>query len=273
MNPRSSRPYSLAYLTSHRCSAAEAIRVAAEAGYQYAGLRPWPNGNGAPRQALVEDLQALRETQAAVRDTGVRVFDLEILRIGANFDALAWDRLFEVGAALQARAVLIAADDPDASRLADSYARLCEAMQPFGLTADLEFMPWTEVRDAQAALRVIEQAGRPANAGVLVDAIHFGRSRTTLDDIRRIPHKWLHYAQAGDAIAGTHFTHEQLIHTARCERLMPGEGTIDLSGLFAALPPDLPISVEIVHLEREQNTPPLEWARRCLHASRSIIGN
>ena len=266
------RPFSLAYLTSHRCTAAEAIQVAAETGYQFVGLRPWPNGAGAAKQALVDDPQALRETQAAVRDTGVGVFDLEIVRIGAQFDPHAWDAMFEAGAALKARSVLVAADDPDESRLADSYARLCEVMRPFGLTADLEFMPWTEVRDARAAMRVIEKAGRPANAGLLIDALHFGRSHTSLDDIRAIPREWLHYAQACDAVAGTQFTNEQLIHTARCERLMPGEGTIDVAGLFQALPADLPVSVEIIHLEREKTASPVEWARRCLEASRAVCG-
>lgn len=267
-----SRPYSLAYLTAHRCTPAEAVRVAARNGYPFVGLRPWANGPGAPCQALLGAPAALRETLAAVKDTGVGVFDLEIVRIGAQFDAHTWDALFDAGAALGARAVLVAGDDPDESRLADSYARLCEVMAPFGLTADLEFMPWTEVKDARAALRVVGKAGRPANAGILVDALHFGRSHTTLDDIRAIPREWLHYAQICDGEAGTQFTTEQMIHSARCERLLPGEGTIDVRGLLAALPPDLPLSVEIVHHEREKTASPDEWAATCLAASRPFGG-
>jgi sugar phosphate isomerase/epimerase len=141
-------------------------------------------------------------------------------------------------------------------------------MAHHGLVAALEFMPWTGVRDAKSALRVIDAAGRPANAGILVDALHFGRSDTTLDDIRALPTELLHYAQICDAAAGMHFTNEDLIHTARAERLQPGEGTIDLKGLFAALPPTLPVSVEVTHLAREASTLPLEWARQCLEASR-----
>jgi hypothetical protein len=34
-----------------------------------------------------------------------------------------------------------------------------------------------------------------------------------------------------------------LIHTARCDRLLPGEGGIDLAGLFAVLQPDLPAAL------------------------------
>jgi sugar phosphate isomerase/epimerase len=261
------RSYSLAYLTSHRCDPVQAIRVAAACGYGFVGLRLWPNAPGAPQQFLLGEPAVLRETVAAQNDTGVGVFDLEIIRIGAPFDPHTYDALYDAAAALQARAILVAGDDPDAARLAAHYARLCEVMQPYGLTADLEFMPWTAVPDARSALRVVQAAGTPANAGILVDALHVGRSHTTLEDIRAIPRALLHYAQICDAVAGTHFSTEAMIHTARCARLLPGDGTIDLQGLFDALPADLPISVEVVNLAQEGHSTPTAWAARCLAAS------
>jgi len=265
------RALSLAYLTSHRCTPAEAVRVAADQGYGFVGLRPWPNAPGAPQQHLLEQPEALRETQAALRDTGVGVFDLEIIRIDADFDVHRWDALYDAGAALQAKAILVAGDDRDEARLTQNYARLCEVMQPYGMTADLEFMPWTAVPNAQAALRVVRDAGMPANAGILVDALHVGRSATTLDDIRAIPRGLLHYAQICDCEAGTQFTVEQMVHTARAERLLPGAGTVDLAGLFAALPADLPVSVEVINLPLEQQQGRAQWAATCLAASRPFI--
>lgn len=263
-----SRIHSLAYLSSHRCTPAEAIRIAAQTGYLFVGLRPWPNAPGAPQQHLLDQPAALREALAAQRDTGVGVFDLEIIRLNEQFDPHTWDALYEVGAQLQAKAILVAGDDSNEARLTENYARLCEVMRPFGMTADLEFMPWTEVKDAKSALRIVRNAGMPANAGILVDALHFGRSTTTLDEIRAIPRGLLHYAQICDAQAGTHFTTEEMVHTARCERLLPGDGTIDIRGLLSALPADLPISVEVVHFGREAQTSPLDWAAECLARSR-----
>ena len=262
------RVYSLSYLSSHRCTPAEAIRIAAQTGYAYVGLRLWPNAPGAPQQYLLDQPAALRETLATQRDTGVGVFDLEIIRINDSFEPHTWDALYDVGAQLQAKAILVAGDDPDEARLTDNYARLCEVMQPFGMTADLEFMPWTEVKDAKSALRIVKNAGMPSNAGILVDALHFGRSTTTIDDIRAIPRQLLHYAQICDAEAGLNFTTEEMIHTARCERLLPGDGTIDIQGLFDALPADLPVSVEVVNFGREAHTPPDAWSAECLAASR-----
>ena len=267
------RTYSLAYLTANASTVPEAIRIAADLGYGYAGLRVQPNGPGAPFQTLIGDASVLRETQAIMRDTGVGVYDLEIIRIGENFNLADHAALMDIGQTLGAKAVLIAADDSNESRLAENYARLCEVMRNFELTADLEFMPWTAVKDAKSAMRVIDLAGRPSNAGVLVDALHFGRSTTTLQDIAAIPRDLLHYAQMCDAQAGLNFTDEQLIHTARQERLLPGEGNIDVNGLFATLPQDLPVSVEIVNLERSKPIGDKAWAELCLTATQKVLGD
>ena len=261
------RKMSLAYLSSHRCAPQETIKIAAATGYDYAGLRLWPNAPGAPQQHLIDQPQALRETLATMQDTGVKVWDLELIRINAQFEAHAWDALLDVGAALNAKAILVAGDDTDEARLTENYARLCEIMQPYGMTADLEFMPWTAVPDAKSALRVITHAGTPANAGILVDALHVGRSHTSLEDLRAIPRSLLHYAQICDGLQGTHFTTEEMIHTARCARSLPGDGNIDLRGIFSALPPDLPVSVEVVNFHQEASTPPLPWAAKCMAAS------
>lgn len=265
------RIYSLAYLTSYTLSPPQVLRLASEIGYAQAGLRLLPNMAGAPQQFLIGKPDLLRETLAVQRDTGVELMDLEIIRINDSFDARSYLPLFEIGAALKARAVLVAGDDTNPARLSDSYARLCEAMRPFGLTADLEFMPWTAVPHARAALGVIKAAGTPANAGILVDALHVGRSATTLADIRAIPRDLLHYAQICDATAGLNFSTEEMIHTARSARLMAGEGTIDVKGIFTALPQDLPVSVEVVHVERMAQHGQTEWARLCLENARNFL--
>ena len=267
------RSYSLAYLTASRASVPQAIAIAAQTGYGFVGLRLQPNAPGAPFQAFIDDAALQRETLARMADTGVQVFDLEIIRIGEHFDPAAHRALMDAGAALKARAVLVAADDSDAQRLAQHYAQLCESLRPYGLSADLEFMPWTGVKDAQAALRVIDLAGRPANAGILVDALHFGRSTTRLADIAALPPQLLHYAQICDAQAGLHFTTEEMIFHARQQRMLPGEGTIDVQGLFAALPADIPVSVEIPELQRAAQIGDQAWAALALQASQRLLGD
>lgn len=61
-----------------------------------------PMHPGAPQQHALPGLpDVLRETVAAQQDTGVGVFDLEIIRIGEGFDPHALDALYDAGAALE----------------------------------------------------------------------------------------------------------------------------------------------------------------------------
>ena len=130
---------------------------------------------------------------------------------------------------------------------------------------------WTAVPNVKTALHIVNSAGMPTNAGILVDSLHVGRSYTTLEDIKRIPRALLHYAQICDAEAGTHFSTEEMIHTARCARELPGQGTINLKGIFDSLPNDLPISVEVVNFKQEDKFSTVEWAEMCLASSKLFV--
>jgi sugar phosphate isomerase/epimerase len=265
-----SQPFSLAYLTTSELTPPEAISVAAETGYQFVGLRLLPAAPGGTASPLMDDPGLLRATKTRIAETGIGVFDLEIIRLDAGFKASDFVRFFEVGAELGAKAILVAGDDPDTARLTASFASLCEAAAPFGLSCDLEFMPWTKVPDARSALRIVEAAGH-RNGGILVDALHFARSMTSLEDITAIPRERMNYAQICDAPPETPTTVEGLIHTARCERLLPGDGGIDLVGLFAALPSDLPVSVEVPNEKQAPAVGAMEWARQALATTKATL--
>jgi len=262
--------YSLAYLTSVPLSPADALVLAGRLGYRYTGVRIAPASPGGEFHPLASDAAMLRETIARAKDSGATVFDVEIARLGPDFKVEAFAAFLETCGALGARAILVAGDDPDEGRLTASFAAFCDAAAEYGLTADLEFMPWTRVPNAKAALRVVGNAARP-NGRILVDTLHAGRSDTTLADIAAIPRAMLSYAQLCDAPAEIPATHEGLIHTARYARLLPGEGGIDLVGILAQLPVDLPISLEIPHAERLPALGPEEWGRQALAAAKIVV--
>lgn len=263
-------PLSLAYLTYAPLPAPEAVSLAARLGYDAVGLRTLPNGTGGVHDRLVEDRSLLRETLARLRDTGVTVFDVEIVRIGEGFDPAPFRAFLENCQALGARAILVAGDDPDEARLTASYARFCEAAAPCGLTADLEFMPWTRVPDARTALRVVRNAAQP-NGRVLVDSLHAGRSATSLADLAGLPAELLSYAQICDAPGDVPATEAGLIHTAREARLLPGDGGIDLVGIFSQLPADLPVSVEIPNLASSAALGVEAWTAAALARTRTTL--
>jgi sugar phosphate isomerase/epimerase len=262
--------YSLAYLTSVPLSPVDALVLAGKLGYGHTGVRIAPASPGGEFHPLSTDAAMLRETIARNKDSGATIFDVEIVRLTADFTVDAFARFLETCGALGARAILVAGDDPDEGRLTASFAAFCDAAAKYGLTADLEFMPWTKVPNAKAALRVVGNAGRP-NGRILVDTLHAGRSATTLADIAAIPASMLSYAQLCDAPGEIPSTQEGLIHTARHARLLPGEGGIDLVGMLSQLPADLPISLEIPNDERLPVLGPEEWGRQALAAAKTVV--
>lgn len=264
------RMYSLAYLSSQPLPPPDALTLAANLGYQAIGVRIQPAVAGGDFSPLITSAPLVRETQHRIRATGVAVFDVEIVRLAPDFRVEAFQPFLGVCAALGARAILVAGDDPDEARLIDSYAAFCEVAATYGLTADLEFMPWTQVPDCQSATRIVS-AARQANSRILVDALHFARSSTTLGDVAAIPRDRLGYAQLCDAPAEIPARLEDRLHTARSARHLPGEGGIDLVGLIEQLPPDLPISVEIPNTEQVAARGIEAWCRDALVATKAVV--
>jgi sugar phosphate isomerase/epimerase len=262
-------PLSLACLTALCLSPPQQLRLAARLGCPNIGIRMLPAAPGGTAWRLMQDEALLAETLRALAETGVKIFDLEIIRIDANFAVDAFRSFLEVGRRIGARAVLVACDDTDRPRFVANYARLCEAAAPYGLSCDLEFMPWTQLQDLASAKEVVRQVRCP-NAGILVDALHFARSRSHLADLEDIPREWLHYAQLCDAPAAIPPDPAGLIHTARCERLLPGEGGIPLAEIFRRLPVDLPVSLEIPNDARMNLVGAEAWSREVLAAGRAF---
>lgn len=262
--------FSLAALTVLELAPPEMIEVAARCGYEAVGLRLLPATPGGVAYRLMDDAPTFRETLRRMQATGVSVADLEVVAFRPDTDVAAFTPFFEAGARLGAKHILVAAYDSDLARFADRYRQFCDAAARHGLTADLEFMPWTSVPDLKTAMRVVGEVDHP-NAGILIDALHFDRSQSRVDDVRAIPAQRLHYWQLCDGPAERPATTEALIHAAREERMFPGEGGIDLVGLARALPEHLTISIEVPTVQLAKTVDAETRARRALGAGRAVI--
>jgi sugar phosphate isomerase/epimerase len=262
--------FSLAALTVLELTPPEMIELAARCGYEHVGLRLLPAMPGGIAYRLMDDAPLLRETLQRLQSTGVSVADLEVVAFRPETDVASFTPFFETGARLGARHILVAAYDPDLARFSDRYRHFCEAATTYGLTADLEFMPWTSVPDLKTAMRIVAEVDHPA-AGILVDALHFDRSQSSLADLRTIPAERLHYWQLCDGPAERPATTEQLIHAAREERMFPGEGGIDLIGLTRAMPESLTISIEVPTVQLAKSVDAETRARRALAAAKTLV--
>ena len=209
--------------------------AAADAGYRYVGLRMTKVTPQEPHYPLANDPALMRTTKIHLAATGIEVLDIELARFTPGDSPRDFLRFLEAGAELGARHVITQLPDPDLSRKTDRFAELCQLALPLGLTVDLEFPSWTETPDLTEATRVLRAADQP-NAGLLIDVLHFARSRSSVDDLRELPPEWFHFAHVCDAPGEIPTTTAGLIHTARFERLFPGEGDLDVHGILSACP-------------------------------------
>ncbi|MBA83215.1 sugar phosphate isomerase/epimerase family protein [Thalassobius sp. S69A] len=261
--------YSLAFLTVSELSPPQAVEAAADAGFDYVGLRLLPSGMDGP-YPLLTDVALQQETRAAMRDTGVTLADIEIIKITPEFNIQHTRRFLETGAALGARHILTAGYDPDTNRMIDNYAAFCGLAQSYGMTADLEFMPWTSVTDVGVAGAIVAAVGHPS-AGVLVDALHVQRSNSPFSAIAALQPGWVHYAQLCDAPGVFDTRDEALIATARENRQMPGDGDFDFGALLDALPDDIVLSVEVPQLHRVSKVPAARRAAEALTKAKRVV--
>ena len=172
--------FSLAALTVLELAPPELIDVAAACGYDHVGIRLLPATPGGIAYPLMDDEAALKETIARLDATGVTVADLEVVAFRPETEIAAFSAFFETGARLGARHILVAAYDPELDRFTDRFAAFCEAAAPYGLSADLEFMPWTSVPDLATARRIVEtsregQCRRPGGCAALRQVGKFDR--------------------------------------------------------------------------------------------------
>lgn len=238
------RALSLAHLTVLELAPPDVVMVAARAGFRHVGLRLIQATPDEPGYPMLGGTPLRRATLDALAATGLSVLDVEVVRLMPGTDVRTFEPMLETAARLGARHVIVTGNDPDRGRLVASFAAFCVLAAAYGLTADLEFMSFTAVPTLDAALEILSMAAQP-NAGVLVDSLHFDRSGAAPDSLSRIPGAWLHFTQLSDAPAVWADDTPSLIKTARTGRLMPGEGGIGLAAILAALPPGLPISLEI----------------------------
>lgn len=263
------RQYSLSFLTVADVSPVEAIKIAAECGYAQVGLRLLPAAPNEAEYPILTDKNLIKETQAALADSGVKVADVEIIRITPDFEPKKYLQFLEVAQQLGAKHILIAGNDSEKNRLLENFADFCELSKKFNLSCDLEFMPWTAVKNLNQAQSIVEQSGQ-SNAAILIDSLHFDRSDSTLEQVKALSASQMNYVQLCDGLAKYDPSDEGLIQIARNNRLVPGQGDIDLLGLIAALPKNITLAAEVPNLQLAK-LPALERARINLQAIKALV--
>jgi sugar phosphate isomerase/epimerase len=265
-------PLSLSYYTVPELAPPDMVKAAAAAGFDYVGIRLLNGQPGRDLAPLMADAALRRDTLSALRDTGLGVLDASGARLVPSTDMPAFTPFLEIAALMGARHVLATGDDPDEARLTARFAQLCEEAARFGLTVDIEFVPWMTIADLSAAARVVRAVDRP-NLGIAVDALHFDRSHGSVSELAVLPRGWFRYVQLCDAPARWSADREALLHAATQERLYPGEGAIDLVGLLRALPRGIPVALEIPRATLARTVAAPQRLRAAVAATRRVLAS
>jgi len=243
--------------------------MAARAGYDFVGLRPMGRRADEPDYGLAHNKELLRQTKKALDVTGLRLNDIECARIAAGVIPKNYQAEMEIAAELGASGVITNVWTSERSFVLDAFSEICDLAKPLGLTVVLEFLTWSPIVNILDALEVIRSAGRE-NVGILVDTLHFYRSRCTLKELDKIPREYFRFAHLCDAPQEIPATVEELFKTASTERLYVGEGAIDIAGILNRMP-EVPYALEIPYPERSKVLGFAEHAARCLETAKAYL--
>lgn len=265
------REYSLAHLTTLRCPPPELVYTAKLAGYDYVSPRIVNLGiKGESNYDLASQPDMLRDTLNAMEETGIRVHDIELLRILQDTDVQKYEAAIEVGARLGARHVLSSIWTPDKDVYLEKFAQLCDLAKSYGLGVQLEFVTWAEVTDLAQAKEVLLTINRD-NAGIMLDTLHAYRSRVAPEELDSCPANWFKFCHLCDGPVEIPTDKQELLAVGRDGRYYVGEGVIDIASYMRRLPEDIVCSIELPHIKRIAVYGAVEHARRCIESCKSYF--
>lgn len=265
--------YSLVHLTNIACPPPEFIRMAARAGYDAVSLRTIPLGlPGEKPYNLAKDHQLMKETKQALAETGIKYTDTEIARIADGVDVKEHEPALAAAAEMGVTHILTNIWSDDKQRCTEQFIRLCELAGQYGQDVNVEFVTWASVADLQQAKELLIASGQK-NVGIVVDTLHFYRSRVRLEELDDCPKEWFRYAHLCDCEAEIPTEVDALAHTARAERLYPGEGAVPIREIISHIPnQDIAYGLEVPHAQRLSALGLEEYARRVLRAAKTCMG-
>ena len=234
---------SLAALTILDAGPDGQIEAAAAGGIRSVGLRL--NPLLATDRPVVGDAQMEARVRQLMRAHDMALLEIGVFPILPEMKPEALEPLLAFSAELGGRFIVCPVEDPEAARRQETFGRLSDLCDRHGLSALVEFNPYSACRNLAEAVAVLDAVGR-GSAGLVIDALHLSRSGGHPRDLAGVAParlKLVHFCDAPAFVPGNRSA-DELRRESRTARLLPGEGELWLGELLAALPPDTPISIE-----------------------------
>jgi sugar phosphate isomerase/epimerase len=258
----------IAPTTLQDTSPLEYIDATIAAGYDGIGLRVH-RSPGLPFHPVVGDAPLMREMKA--RLDGFPVFDLYSFYLEPGTDIATFAPAMELGASFGAKYATVMGADTDWSRQRDNFIKTCDLAQQFGLICSLEFAVIRPLATLPQTVQLITEAKR--EAVICVDPLHLARSGGSAADVKALDARYFPYAQISDGVLEPGEPNPALFgKLGMGQRRLLGEGTLPLRELLAALPREVPLSVELPHSLAPAGTSAGDWAKTTLQATRRYLG-
>jgi sugar phosphate isomerase/epimerase len=210
-------------------------------------------------------LQALRDN-----DVDISMGECFMVRPGIDFRDTAQPDL-EAMRELGIESVNIVSIDKDLSRATDQCGVLVEMAAALDMKSTLEFGPFMGVSNLREALNILKAVKRP-NFRLVLDAMHFFRSGSTVADLKQLDADLIGHIQLCDVPLVCKFAH--YMEEARYERLAPGDGELPLREFLAAAPRDLIVGLEIPMLSlAKAGVAPYERLKKAVATTKELLSN
>lgn len=271
----------IAHLSLLQLEPDELVDIAAQSGFDFVGIRV----RGATPTEQIPDQspgsRMSRSTIARLKDTGVRVRDIEFLSLDGHTGREAWLPMLEAGAALGASTLNLAGQDPESSRLADTLAELVSDAAVYGIVPALEPISYNAVSTVGQASELASAAG----AHVMLDPLHIQRGGSTPGDVAQLDPSLIPVLQLCDGpldVPNSIEIREPLPRgmtadgeprkvESRAYRLPPGHGEFPLVDLIRSVPAGIPLSLEVPNAPLTAELGALNYAKQLKHSAERLL--
>ena len=263
--------FSLAYLTIPGTSPVDQIEIAAQCGYAGVGLRTISQHlPGEPEYALA-NTALFKQVRAALDRTGVKLMDIELARVVDGVDVMTYETEFALSAEPGANYAIGSVWNDKKNYSRKQFASMCDLAAKYGMKINLEFVPFSEIRNLQDALEWMDIIDRP-NVQVLVDILHAHRVGVTGAILKAVPAQRFGFVHLCDGPAFVPpLTHPDMIGVCRAGRLYTGEGGIDVADMLKNIPNPPYYSIELPNAQEVLVRGKLGHAKRCLETAKEFI--
>lgn len=224
------------------------IHAASAAGYAAIGLYIGHYAN------LRDDPAELEAIDLALDETGLMLAEIEVIQGWADDNGGPSERstgmeelIVEMTKRWGCRYVqAIGPHEGSVDQAIVGFGSMCDRLGEHGLLVGMEWVPFTNIRNAAEAQVIVEGADRP-NGGYCVDSWHLTRSTNNLDDVAKLQGDKVFAVQLNDgtiepALPDDYYT------DCLSYRVPPGEGEfalVELVQLLDGLGSTAPLSMEV----------------------------